>query len=550
MDANSEHLLARHGLRSCADLAVLRPRCVTSSCRNAAAQAQLYGVESPTQNLTIKAPRLADVETARAWKDSAKGWTADYAGRRKVWVLIPFGSHLSMLQLHIETLAGVVDGFLVTESHQTFTRNKRNKPLLVSRELREGGSLHNFNTKIHVLEVDLHEAAVQGHCSKRPVGYARTSCLENWQRFQLLGLLATHANGTEDIAVLADHDEIAHPDTILMLRHCFPFNASSQASMFNMLIMEATHYEFGLHCRKPKIWLNGPRAFAARFLLQNFWIKRGFTQNISGPIQLGRSMSDRFSNLRAVLDAGHPSMGGHAAYHAYHLSSFGSGFAIRSKFSSWGHANRLLADDEQTELRRQVERYESPRIDHENRTTHTGFTGFEKNGFENLALDPERLSRCAKLCLSPYPQQRLDPISEWTPNEFVVNTSRPLVVPPCLHGLPSTARAHIMRNAGDARLFRIAPTPLSRMLGLGQNSDVSNGTDQAFGFRSSIDLATVQTALSSSFPSTFRSTRFASLLYNYSGLDVVIDVEMSAQRSAKPKRDDGRGGFRGVWRKG
>ena len=58
MDANSEHLLARHGLRSCADLAVLRPRCVTSSCRNAAAQAQLYGVESPTQNLTIKAPRL------------------------------------------------------------------------------------------------------------------------------------------------------------------------------------------------------------------------------------------------------------------------------------------------------------------------------------------------------------------------------------------------------------------------------------------------------------------------------------------------------------
>ena len=88
-------------------------------------------------------------------------------------VLIPFGFMLNMLILHLETLAPIVDHFLITEAKETHARNAE-KPTLLSDQLYHGRLTPKLAEKITVRIVDLYATAVHGHCSKRPVGYPRT----------------------------------------------------------------------------------------------------------------------------------------------------------------------------------------------------------------------------------------------------------------------------------------------------------------------------------------------------------------------------------------
>ena len=524
-------------LPSCNALAMARPGCIGCT-------------KQSRERMRIRPPRRAGAALTAAWGASLHHWTPEpQTHRRKVWMMIPFGSDLQMLALHLETLASAVDGFLITESNTSFTRST-GKPLVATEALRPGGRLYAMRSMVHIGIVNLNEAATRGHCSHRQVGYARTSCVESWQRYQLLRLLAAHSDGNEDIAVLADHDEIAEPEALRLLRLCFPFDTSRSDSTFNMLVMDVEHFEFGMHCRKPLAWMHGPRAFPAKYLLEGFWRKGGQTQQDGlEPIPQSESNADHFSRLRSILDVTHPAMSGPAGYH---LSSFGGGEAIRAKFSTWGHANKLLADDEQTLLREQTESREpqiapprlSGRRPHQPRAkccSSTGFKGFSANGFEKLALDAGRLHRCASLCLSPYPQHRLYARNSIKAHVLTADMMQPMVVPPCLHGLPSAERSRILRRFGGAPQIRIAPTFASLTLGFGRVEDVSNGTDQVLGIP--------QVERPRRLPPSFLKPEFAALLFNFS-FHQPLELHPpggSKRTPANVERSEG-SGFRGIWK--
>ena len=61
---------------------------------------------------------------------SAAGWHRPPRARRRVWDLIVFGFELRMLELHLETLAPEVAGFLVSEASVCFQTGRPKPPLL------------------------------------------------------------------------------------------------------------------------------------------------------------------------------------------------------------------------------------------------------------------------------------------------------------------------------------------------------------------------------------------------------------------------------------
>ena len=104
---------------------------------------------------------------------------------------------------------------------------------------------------------------------------------------------------------------------------------------------------------------------------------------------------------------------------AWHLSSFGDASSVLRKFRSWGHANTFLAPNQQRHMKRQVEWTESAdaAVRKHDPNVRRGATvqgpipppdpeGFVRNGFENASLSLERLDRCARHCLDPYPRPR------------------------------------------------------------------------------------------------------------------------------------------------
>ena len=86
----------------------------------------------------IVPPRIPSAKNAwTAGTDTWRDRSSLGAVARPVWVMMPFGSDLRMLQLHLATLADVTTGFLVTESTFTFTRH-RSKPALATEALKNG----------------------------------------------------------------------------------------------------------------------------------------------------------------------------------------------------------------------------------------------------------------------------------------------------------------------------------------------------------------------------------------------------------------------------
>ena len=280
-------------------------------------------------------PRLPSAKNL--WLNQSLDWgtRAPRPGARRLWLMLSVGSDFEMLRLHLLTLADVVDGFLVTESRDTFTRHAK-KPALLTDALAAGDVFPPaLARKIHVRVVDLEHAATYGHCSGRPVGYPRTSCAESWQRFNLFGMLLKRARA-HDVAVLADADEIARPSVLTALKTCFPFSRDNDHGAVSKYILRGTHYEFGLHCRRME-WDHGPHAYPAGHLFRRFHKGREQLEG-RGAVAQSQSEPDSFSNLRGesgfrlpiVMDA------------SWHLSSFGGAAMLQNKFRSWGHANMCL----------------------------------------------------------------------------------------------------------------------------------------------------------------------------------------------------------------
>ena len=132
------------------------------------------------------------------------------------------------------------------------------------------------------------------------------------------------------------------------------------------------------------------------------------------PIDEENNQADLWSHMRFETIYGNPAWQGGGAWH---FSTFGSSAEISSKFGAWGHSNQFLSPAEQAKRRAATAQREGGRA--ELAVQPRKYSGFRSNGYENDALSEERLERCARLCLDPYPQPR----------------KAPTTVPPCL-GLP------------------------------------------------------------------------------------------------------------------
>ena len=357
---------------------------------------------------TLRISRPQSQNAAKRYSDAAQKWLNRPQMERKVWVLIPFGFMLNMLMLHLETLAPIVDHFLITEAKETHARNAE-KPTLLTDQLYHGRLPPKLADKITVRIVDLYATAVHGHCSERPVGYARTSCIETWQRYELFDMLSASSAQASDLAIIADSDEIASPPIVYALKVCYPFDESSNDTTSGKLVLMAIHFEFGMHCFIGNDWKYGPHVYAVGHLLRAF---RPVQQhNSDGPISESRSESARFSNMR------------HVAFQitswpkaAWHFSSFGSSHDIVRKYASWSHSNMFLTENEQTLRRRATAHRETlSRFRVRNATTELPQLGggFRRNGYEYAALDHDRIERCARNCLEAYPQPRHKPGQKW-----------------------------------------------------------------------------------------------------------------------------------------
>ena len=72
----------------------------------------------------------------------------------------------------------------------------------------------------------------------------------------------------EDVALVADTDEIARPEAVRMLKRCYPFGASGEEP--GMLVLQARAFHYGVHCRGATVWEFGPHAFSVAFLNRTF----------------------------------------------------------------------------------------------------------------------------------------------------------------------------------------------------------------------------------------------------------------------------------------
>lgn len=269
--------------------------------------------------------------------------------QRRLWLMIPFGADWEMLLLHMVTLSNVTDGFIVSEARRAFMLKR--KPAMLSEALQGGTLSQDLAAKTHAVVVDLQAAANYGHCSRRAAGRQFTRCLEDWQRYSLLRKLF-ELSSREDVAVLADADEISSPEVLHEITRCYPFpehgeegavfgsNASStEISTLGKIVLSASHYHYGLHClvteriflsKQP--WEHGPHVFAVS-ALANAFNSSGLHAIDGGPVVESKSDAARFSAGRSANKYSAPWLD----RSAWHLSSFGRPEAIVDKYESWGH---------------------------------------------------------------------------------------------------------------------------------------------------------------------------------------------------------------------
>ena len=242
------------------------------------------------------------------------------SGSVRVWAMITFGFELPMLLLHMQTLEGAVEGFIVSESLHSF-QTKHRKRLVLTEALANGSVVPSgLARKISVRVVSLSEA--QASCG----GWRRdfSACFEARQRVATLELLFAKAR-RHDLALIADVDEIARPEVVAALARCRPFSEA-----VGTWALEAKEYVFGVHCSTGYMWRRGPLAASVASL------QRLSTTAQDEARKRGAAAPDMFL-LDALRNAGLRRIP-RIARGGWHLTSFGSPASVRRKFRTWGHA--------------------------------------------------------------------------------------------------------------------------------------------------------------------------------------------------------------------
>jgi len=242
---------------------------------------------------------------------------------RGIWDLVVFGFEIEMLRLHMHTLHPVVAGFLVSESSVRF-QTMLSKPALLSDGIR-GGELPSYmhdKTRVEVLSA----ADCEKHCPTRSRSRYSGRCFQALQRFVTLQMLLRHA-APDDLALVADVDEIARPELLGTMRRCHPFGAGSRLiEDGGIFVMKARQFKFGVHCDTGEVWHQGPKLYSVRWLRAR--------EASEGPWT-----SSAFDELRTLGSYGAPTVTGAA----WHLTSFGSTEQLVRKLTSFGAANLFSA---------------------------------------------------------------------------------------------------------------------------------------------------------------------------------------------------------------
>lgn len=259
--------------------------------------------------------------------------------QRRVFDCILFGFELDLLQLHMRTLDSVVDSFLVTESTMCF-QTATSKRAVLSETLRNGTWPPALARKTSVTIVS-HEEALAAGCKDIPRVGTRTAgrwrysgrCFQTVQRFALLELLLARA-APDDLALIADVDEIASPSFVRLARACAPFPPyagwASPDAHTGFLHLSVRQFRYGFHCdHGGGSWWKGPRLYLAGWL-------RGQLERTDAPSR--RLTPKLFDALRPTgrgRDLPIADRGG------WHLTSFGSGPEVIRKLTTFGAANKF-----------------------------------------------------------------------------------------------------------------------------------------------------------------------------------------------------------------
>ena len=313
----------------------------------------------------IKPPRIPSRAAAHQRMVSLRSGVAERRQRR-LWVLIPFGFEYETLLLQMLTLTEVVDGFLISEATDVHTGNQ-DKPAILQAKLAAGEVPARLARKLTVAVSNL---ATDARCLPRVkrdrVNYDRTECYEQWQRYVLLGMLFRVASPS-DVAIVADADEIARPETVRLLRECYPFGTkesrvTTQTRYIepSMVALYGIAYAHGVHCPTRETWTAGPRAFGVGHLLERYANPAAEGAAAPNASRLAQDSRD-FTFTRAGSEFSTAVL----QRVAWHLTSVGDGAALRRKLTTWLHAGRYV-----------------------------------NAAGAQLVLEPTRLERCARYCLS------------------------------------------------------------------------------------------------------------------------------------------------------
>ena len=255
---------------------------------------------------------------------------------RRIFSMIVMGYELPMLMLHFQSLKEVVHKFLVSEARLCF-QTRKSKPAVLTDALAAGLVPQEIGNRTAVHVVDLDEA--EHKCGSLGKASVKTSprfsgrCFQAVQRYALLKLLKEHAQ-PDDLALLADVDEIARPELIRQFIKCAPFPTgfgASKVDLLNgagMISLVAREFRHGMHCDRGDTWWEGPK------LLHAGWILRKQQHR-----QVNVELFDDFRRAKATWFPyifGGRWLSGSAAWH---LSGFGNSSNLKRKLTTFGAAS-------------------------------------------------------------------------------------------------------------------------------------------------------------------------------------------------------------------
>ena len=191
-----------------------------------------------------------------------------HRGLRRVFALVTFGYELELLTLQMRVLQREVSRFLVAEATSTYHAVNRgmlapSKPAVLSEAL--GNGTFPLDLAAMTTVVVLRAAEERSRCTSRFAG--PHGCWEARHRAALLDQLLAIADHDDDMALLADVDELASPSVVRLLRRCAPlWHASRAPDAPHKYTLQAWSVFYGVHCWPRVATWKAPHAYSVAWL--------------------------------------------------------------------------------------------------------------------------------------------------------------------------------------------------------------------------------------------------------------------------------------------